>query len=46
MFRPLTEQVPVVCEVKVTVSAELAVAFDANGVAETCLVPGLANVMV
>ena len=42
---PLTVQTPVVCEAKLTVNPELAVATNDNGVPTIC-VPGLLNVIV
>ena len=46
MFNPLTVQIPVVVEVKVTVRFDDAVAAEANVPAETALAPGLLNVIV
>jgi hypothetical protein len=42
---PLTVHAPVVCELKLTVSPELAVAASVSGVPTVC-VPGFANVIV
>ena len=42
---PLTVQMPVVCEAKLTANPELAVAASVNGVPTVCA-PGLANVIV
>ena len=42
---PLTVQMPVVCEAKLTVNPELAVAISVSGVPTVCA-PGLSKVIV
>lgn len=46
IFVPLIVQTEGVFETKVTVNPEVAVAFEANGVVDIVLLPGLANVIV